>query len=171
MKNKLFLSLALLIAANLFITTPALAYTWSDAKRHAAATGTAILATGKATAGIALLGAAAALPVVTYQTLTNPDNNVTSIKLDVNFGMSAWVERNTTGFGYRKWPELIGPKNIRFSDVEILPSIPAICALVAATSITTGVIGCVLLKSAWNDFKSISFKSNEERIRNSGTNK
>jgi hypothetical protein len=31
MKNKLFLSLALIIAANTFITTPAIAYNWTDA--------------------------------------------------------------------------------------------------------------------------------------------
>ena len=58
MKNKLFLSLALLVAANAFIATPAMAYyTLTDAKRDALkmAKSKAAFATVKTAFGLAAL--------------------------------------------------------------------------------------------------------------------
>lgn len=140
MKNKIVLSLALLIAAN--TTTPASAVNF---KQGAKIAGRAILATGKTAVGLAALGAAIALLRI------NPNNpKPNSIKVSGRVHSFLNIEEtfsptHNRGHGYCN--------SFEFSNFEILP---ALYTLVGITSLASGFVGYKALKSAWNDFKNIN---------------
>jgi hypothetical protein len=123
MKNKIFLSLAMLVAANAFIATPAMAINWSLVNT------TAKIA-GKAALGITAFGTSALLPFL---------------------------------FGAEVSKRLIVKESKLEPSVEDLlsratrtPVAKTVSAIVLTTSVVSSVIGYTALKSALNDFKSIT---------------
>ncbi len=149
MKNKLLISLAILIAANAFVSTPASAYTWTDAYRDGAkaakVTGKAALATAKTAFGVAALGTAVALPFVAYciSNNPNPEFRLTSIKVGAAIG---------TKLAYDSGHKTVFTGHTG-QDIELLP---AIYAMVGATSLLSSLVGYKALSSAWNDIKNIN---------------
>lgn len=181
MKNKILLSLALLVAANAFIATPAMAYTWADAKRHAAIA-------GKATLGAVAVGAAIALPILTYKTIYpsniagvpnaigNVDNTggwkLNSVRLQVDDTRVCLEYKKVVDNIISTVSKTFGPNYDRFlytqyetdaikTGLEILPPMPAIIILAGTASAVSGYAGYRLLISAWNDFKNINKSTNK----------
>jgi hypothetical protein len=169
MKNKLFLSLALLIATNSFITTPAIAMSWSDA-------GKAALATAKAAIGLTAIAGSIALPIAAYKMLHQPDYTIDSIKLNTSGFFNANVSAQfnigkeflpTAMFPGRHRVATIPPfspfsnKIVGNYTVQALELIPAIYTLVGAASVGSFIYGCTTLKSALDDFKKINKNINK----------
>ncbi len=147
MKNKLFFSLALLVAANAFIATPASAITF---KQAAKVTGRAILATGKATLGLAEIATGLALPCAALW-IASKQNEISRLNVNAAGSLSIDVVNSPHAYQPYRYAGYVNNLEIKPSDV-----LPPLYIGIGAASIASVLLGSYHLKSAWNDFNNIN---------------
>jgi hypothetical protein len=151
MKNKMFLLLAVAVAANAFIATPAVAFTFTlaDVAKATKVTGKAALATGKAALGLTALGTASIGPAFfgTLAALSYKTGRPVLKTIFTDFGnFSAHANANNIhAFIGSPWVDL---------RLDMDPKFAVGAAL--ATTLIAGYAGYNLLKSAWIDAKNIN---------------